>query len=177
MTLGTTTEERTKKSPSAPRRRRGALAPYALTAPALLVLTGVLGYPLVKLLILSFQQWGLKQIFSGSSSAPFVGFKNYTRILTDSFFWTVVERTVLVAAAMVVGSMVVGVGVALLMQRVPGRCRGLMTFALVLAWAVPHPVATSRSGSSPSTGWRTRPSSRGRTCSRSTRSSGRTTPR
>ena len=142
MTLGTTTEERTERRASAPRRRRGAFAPYTLTAPALLVLVGVLGYPLVKLLILSFQQWGLNQIFSGNGSAPFVGFKNYTRILTDSFFWTVVERTVLLAAAMVSLSMLAGVGVALLMQRVPRWCRGLITFSLVLAWAVPHPVAT-----------------------------------
>jgi N,N'-diacetylchitobiose transport system permease protein len=131
------------RPPLAPRRRRrGALAPYTLSAPALLVLIGVLGYPLVRLLILSFQQWGLAQIFSGDGSAPFAGFKNYSRILTDGFFWTVVERTLLVAAAMVVCSMAAGVGVALLMQRVPRWCRALITFALVLAWAVPHPVAT-----------------------------------
>src|SRR5205823_1689573 len=57
---------RARRPPLAPRRRRrGALAPYTLSAPALLVLIGVLGYPLVRLLILSFQQWGLAQIFSG----------------------------------------------------------------------------------------------------------------
>jgi N,N'-diacetylchitobiose transport system permease protein len=142
MTLGLTSRTATEKATRAPRRRRGALAPYTLATPALVVLAGVLGYPLIRLLILSFQQWGLNQIFSGSGSAPFAGLKNYRRILTDGFFWTVVERTLLVAAAMVVLSMVAGVGVALLMQRVPRWCRGVMTFALVLAWAVPHPVAT-----------------------------------
>jgi N,N'-diacetylchitobiose transport system permease protein len=105
------------------------------------VLIGVLGYPLVKLVILSFQQWGLAQIFSGGG-ASFAGLKNYSRILTDNFFWTVVQRTLLVAVAMVIGSMAAGIGVALLMQRVPKWVRGVITFALVLAWAVPHPVAT-----------------------------------
>lgn len=124
------------------RAARRSPTPYGLLTPALVVLAGVLGYPMVRLLILSFQQWGLDQIFGSDSGAPFVGFRNYTRILKDDFFWTVLERTFLVAAAMVSLSMVCGVGVALLMRRVPAWCRGLMTFALVLAWAVPHPVAT-----------------------------------
>jgi N,N'-diacetylchitobiose transport system permease protein len=133
-------------APPAPRSRqrasRAGITPYALATPALLVLAGVLGYPLVRLLILSFQQWGLEQIFNPGSGAPFVGLANYRRIFSDGFFWTVLERTVLVAAAMVVVSMVAGVAVALLMQAVPAWCRWLMTFALVLAWAVPHPVST-----------------------------------
>jgi N,N'-diacetylchitobiose transport system permease protein len=124
------------------RARRGGTTPYALATPALLVLVGVLGYPLVRLLILSFQRWGLEQIFNPGSGAPFVGLANYRRIFSDGFFWTVLERTVLVAGAMVVLSMVAGVAVALLMQVVPAWCRWLMTFALVLAWAVPHPVST-----------------------------------
>jgi N,N'-diacetylchitobiose transport system permease protein len=125
-----------------PKVRRAGITPYALATPALLVLAGVLGYPLVKLAILSFQQWGLEQIFNPGAGAPFVGLGNYRRIFSDGFFWTVLERTVLVAAAMVVVSMVAGVAVALLMQVVPAWCRWLMTFALVLAWAVPHPVST-----------------------------------
>lgn len=126
------------------RRRPGrvGITPYALATPALLVLAGVLGYPLVKLVVLSFQQWGLEQIFNPGTGAPFVGLANYRRIFSDGFFWTVLERTVLVAAAMVVVSMVAGVVVALLMRVVPAWCRWLMTLALVLAWAVPHPVST-----------------------------------
>ncbi|BFU43313.1 sugar ABC transporter permease [Krasilnikovia sp. MM14-A1004] len=128
------------------RRRRAGLTPYALAAPALLVLIGVLGYPLVKLVVLSFQQWGLAQIFNPDAGPPFAGLDNYRRIFGDRFFWTVLERTVLVTAAMVVLSMVVGVAVALLMQAVPAWCRWLMTFSLVLAWAVPHPVSTEMFG-------------------------------
>jgi N,N'-diacetylchitobiose transport system permease protein len=132
-----------------PRRRRGTGpggrgggTPYALAAPALLVLVGVLGYPMAKLVVLSFQTWGLAQIFNPDAGPSFAGLANYRRIFSDGFFWTVLERTVLVAAAMVVLSMAVGVAVALLMQVVPGWCRWLMTFALVLAWAVPQPVST-----------------------------------
>ncbi|GAB1646362.1 sugar ABC transporter permease [Krasilnikovia sp. MM14-A1259] len=106
------------------------------------MLAGVLGYPLVKLVVLSFQRWGLAQIFNPDAEPSFAGLDNYRRIFSDRFFWTVLERTVLVAAAMVVLSMLVGVAVALLMQVVPAWCRWIMTFSLVLAWAVPHPVAT-----------------------------------
>ena len=126
-----------------PRRRpHGRYTPYALAFPALAVLVGVLGYPMVKLVILSFQQWGLAQIFDPDAGPSFVGFANYRRIFADPFFWTVLLRTVLVAAVMVVLSMAAGLGVALLMRRVPAWCRWLMTFSLVLAWAVPHPVST-----------------------------------
>ena len=97
---------------------------------------------MVKLLILSFQKWGLAQIFDPDAGPQFAGLDNYQRIFSDSFFWTVLLRTVLVATAMVVLSMLAGLGVALVMGRVPGWCRWLMTFSLVLAWAVPHPVST-----------------------------------
>jgi N,N'-diacetylchitobiose transport system permease protein len=53
-----------------------------------------------------------------------------------------VERTVVVGTAMVVCSMVIGVSIALLMERVPSWCRRLMAFSLVLAWAVPIPVSS-----------------------------------
>jgi N,N'-diacetylchitobiose transport system permease protein len=126
------------------RRRRSSsyYTPYALATPALVVLIGVLGYPMVKLVILSFQKWGLAQIFDPDAGPQFAGLDNYQRIFSDSFFWTVLLRTVLVAAAMVVFSMLAGLGVALVMGRVPNWCRWLMTFSLVLAWAVPHPVST-----------------------------------
>lgn len=130
----------------ASRRGRGRLAPYGLIAPALVVLAGVLGYPLVRVVVLSFQEWGLNQIFNPNAGPKFVGFKNYSAIVKDSLFWAAVERTLVVGAVMVVVSMVVGVLIALLMQRVPNWLRYLITFSLILAWAVPSPVSTEMFG-------------------------------
>jgi N,N'-diacetylchitobiose transport system permease protein len=127
-------------SAPASRRSRPRL-PYLLILPAIVVLLTVIGFPLVRVVILSFQEWGIAQIFS-SASPPFVGVENYTRILSDPIFWTVVVRTLVLTAIMVTVSMVAGVGLALLMERVPAWVRGCMTFSLIMAWAVPTFVST-----------------------------------
>ncbi|NUT34626.1 MAG: sugar ABC transporter permease [Hamadaea sp.] len=94
------------------------------------------------MVVLSFQKWGLDQIFAEDPSAPFVGFDNYALILGDPAFWTVVLRTVILTTVMVAVSMVLGVLLALLMERLPTWVRGVLTFSLVLAWAVPTFVST-----------------------------------
>jgi N,N'-diacetylchitobiose transport system permease protein len=124
-----------------PRRRiRAALLPYALIAPAGLVLGLVLGYPLVKLILLSFQKFGLAQQFG--VPAPFVGLDNYQRILNDPEFWTVLVRTVLFCAVNVLLTVLAGSALALLAQRV-GRVLRLGLFTtLLLVWAMP-PVSST----------------------------------
>ncbi|MEU6852881.1 sugar ABC transporter permease [Actinacidiphila alni] len=125
-----------------PARRRTDRTPYLLIAPSLVVLLGVLAYPLVKVVILSTQKWGVAQIFSASGAPSFVGADNYSKLLGDSEFWTVLLRTVVLTVAMVGLSMTIGFGVALLMRRVPDWCRRGITFALVMAWAVPTFIST-----------------------------------
>lgn len=129
------------KRPGAKNTRRRPRLPYLLIAPAILVSAAVLGYPLLQVIILSFQKWGLAQIFT-HAPPDYVGLDNYTRILSDGEFWTVLVRTLVLTAVMVIGSMVIGVLVALLMERVPGWVRGCITFSLIMAWAVPSFIST-----------------------------------
>src|SRR4051812_23406817 len=77
-----------------------AFTPWLLLAPCLLVLVLVLGYPMVKLGILSFQDYKKPQLW-GFKPATWVGFDNYRAILQDGEFWDVVVRTVLFAASAV----------------------------------------------------------------------------
>ena len=69
------------------RRARG-LTPYALMVPALGALVLALGYPLVRQVSLSFQDYGLEQQFG--APAEQVGLDNYRALLTDSYLWTLV---------------------------------------------------------------------------------------
>jgi len=140
--------ETRRRLPSSPRRapeagRQGArarrlrpLVPYALLAPSLLVLAGVLGYPLYRLVVLSFQQYGLRELFSGTEGR-FIGLRNYRAILSDTFFWTVVARTVVFAVVCVGLTMVLGTLVALLLRRLGKGMRLLVTARLMAAWATP----------------------------------------
>ncbi|MEU2153978.1 sugar ABC transporter permease [Streptomyces sp. NPDC019396] len=127
------------------RRRRtggGTALPWALLAPCLLVLLLVLGYPLARLVTLSFQKFGQPQLW-GFQEPESVGFANFTRILGDSEFWSVVVRTVVFAGGAVVLTMVLGMLIALLLQRVSRWVRTLINIALVASWGMPVIVATA----------------------------------
>lgn len=128
--------------PSAPepRRRRGGLTPYALLVPATIVLGAIIGWPLIQLFVMSFQEFGRAQVFG--AAAPFVGLDNYVAVLTDGRFWDVLGRSVLFCIVNVVLTMVGGTLVALLMMRLPAFFRTLMSIGLLLAWAMPALTAT-----------------------------------
>lgn len=137
MTTHPLAPPRAPKASVAARRRRinAALLPYWLLAPATLVLVLILGYPLVRLVLLSVQKFGLKQQFG--APADFAGLDNYQRILTDRQFWVVLGRTVAFCAETVILTMVIGMLVALLIQRVGSVLRVLLMSALLLVWAMP----------------------------------------
>ena len=80
--------------------RGGAGVPWLLLAPCLLILLLVLGYPLVRLVTLSFQKFGQPQLW-GFKDPESVGFGNFSKILGDSEFWTVVVRTAVFAVSAV----------------------------------------------------------------------------
>ncbi|MEU9667052.1 sugar ABC transporter permease [Streptomyces bobili] len=134
--------------PSAPRRPRpkaasaGAGTPWLLLAPCLLILVLVMGYPLVRLVTLSFQKFGQSQLW-GFQPAESVGFDNFTNVLSDSEFWSVVVRTIVFAAGCVIFTMVIGMLIALLLQRVSGWVKTLINIALVASWGMPIIVATT----------------------------------
>jgi N,N'-diacetylchitobiose transport system permease protein len=126
--------------PRVRRRWRARAFPYLLTAPAVLVLAIVLGYPLVRLAVLSFQHFGLRQQFG--APPDWVGFENYRRILSDNEFWHVLWRTVAFCLVNVALTMAIAMAVAVLLTRVPRHLRLIMSIALMLAWATPPLTAT-----------------------------------
>ncbi|MFI8351027.1 carbohydrate ABC transporter permease [Streptomyces sp. NPDC085596] len=122
--------------------RGGAATPWLLLAPCLLILAGVMGYPLVRLVTLSFQEFGQSQLW-GFKEPESVGFGNFTKVLGDGDFWQVVLRTIVFAAGAVVVTMVLGMLIALLLQRVSGWVKTLINIALVASWGMPVIVATT----------------------------------
>ncbi|MET7674598.1 carbohydrate ABC transporter permease [Streptomyces seoulensis] len=132
--------------PPRPRRpasaKGGAATPWLLLAPCLLILAGVMGYPLVRLVTLSFQKFGQSQLW-GFQEPESVGFANFSKVLGDSDFWQVVLRTVVFTAGAVVFTMVLGMLIALLLQRVSGWVKTLINIALVASWGMPVIVATT----------------------------------
>lgn len=116
-----------------------AAVPYLLVAPVVLAIGAILGYPLYRLVTLSFQRYGLPELIQREGA--WIGLDNYRSVLGDSLFWETLLRTVVFTAANVGLTMVLGVLVALLLLRVSTVVRVLLTTGLVLVWAMPAVVA------------------------------------
>lgn len=124
------------------RRSPRPVLPYLLIAPALLALIAVLGYPLVDMVTLAFQDMTRKELFSGETP-PWVGFDQFRTILGDRFFWTVTARTALFTVVCVTLTMVCALLVALLMRRAAPWARAVLAGVLVAVWAMPVMVAAA----------------------------------
>ena len=139
-TTTTTTATGAPQAPAVAPRRRSSRLPYVLLLPTVVVLAAMLGYPLVRLGIMSMQEYGLPQVFG--QPAPWVGFANFRAILEDSYFWTVLWRTLLFCFVNVVLTMVLGVLIALLLDALGTRMRVFVSASLIVAWAMPALTAT-----------------------------------
>lgn len=122
------------------RRRRFPWAPLALLTPALIMLVVFIGWPLVQLVIMSFQEFGRAQIFG--APPEFIGLGNYAAVLTDPEFWAVLVRSVALCVVSVVATMVLGVVIALMMTKLGAVMRTAVSVSLLLAWAMPALTAT-----------------------------------
>jgi N,N'-diacetylchitobiose transport system permease protein len=114
-------------------------APYALVAPAILVIAAILAYPLYYLVRLSLQRYGLFQLIA--HKGEYVGLQNFGTLLHDPVFWHTLVRTVIFTFANVSLTIVLGTLVAMLCVKVAKVVRLMIMSALVFAWAMPVVVA------------------------------------
>jgi N,N'-diacetylchitobiose transport system permease protein len=122
------------------RRRRVRPLPYLLLLPATVALVLMLGYPILRLVTLALQKFGLKQQFG--APADWVGLKNFRTIFGDAEFWAVLRRTIVFCAVNVVLTMVIGLAIAVLLRRLGRKMRLLTMLGLMLAWSMPALTST-----------------------------------
>jgi len=126
--------------PAAPsrgaRRRREIGLAYLLMVPAVLLMGGVLLYPV------AWEVWvGLTDLSPLNDEGPrFVGLANYRHLAADPQFWKAATVTVVYAAVTSVAKLALGLGFALLLAR-PFRGRALVFLAIFLPWAYPAGVS------------------------------------
>ncbi|MER7412320.1 MULTISPECIES: carbohydrate ABC transporter permease [Streptomyces] len=127
---------RTGAPRTGPRRLQGRWTPWLYLAPALVVLGGLLVYPIYQLGLISFLEYTQAQV-SGGEPTSFRGIDNYTALFGDAQFWSVLLATVLFAAACVLGTLAVGCALAVLLTRVRAVPRLVLMLAALGAWATP----------------------------------------
>lgn len=119
----------------APRRRRRSLGAYWLLLPAVVLLLVAEGYPLVRQVIMSFQEFGRAQQFG--APPEWVGLDNYRVLFSDPQMWAVVLRSLNFCLVAVSLTMLLGTAIALVMLRVDRTPRVLLQVSMLLCWAMP----------------------------------------
>jgi len=112
-----------------------------LIAPSLIALGLILGFPIYKLISLSFERYGLAEIIAGKG--VFVGLENFKETFTDPEFWKILKRTLIFTLGMVSVSIVVGAWLAHLMVKMHPGIRYVLNSVLILVWAMPQLVSIS----------------------------------
>jgi ABC-type sugar transport system permease subunit len=119
----------------AQRRRTSGLL---LVLPALVVLAGVILYPIARSILLSFQE---AKLSAGALGTAWVGGENYRRIPEDEAFAIALRNSAFFTVAEVLLVIAIALGVALLLNTKAGRHPLYITILLV-PWAI-APVANA----------------------------------
>jgi multiple sugar transport system permease protein len=90
---------------------REGLAAWFLCGPAVLLMAGLLLGPLLTVALLSLTDYQL-----GASTWHFVGLGNYAELFEDRVFWRSLTNTLVYVGLVVPGSVLLGLGVALLIE-------------------------------------------------------------
>ena len=113
---------------------------WLLCAPAVIVMLGVTGYPIIYAIWLSLERYNLEL----PQQVKFIGFANYGAVLSSSYWWTALEVTLIITVFSVAITLVLGMLLAQLMHRTifgRGTVRtaalipyGIVTVAAAYGW-------------------------------------------
>src|SRR5262245_59031011 len=107
---------------------------YLFLLPALLVILGLVGYPFVNAIIMTFQ--------NKTAGAPgrFIGLANYRELLANPVFWRMIFNTVIYTGFGVGIKFFVGLSMALVLNQ-ERRCNNLFRSFLLIPWAIPTVIS------------------------------------
>lgn len=94
--------------------RANRMTPYLFLAPAGIVLIVALFYPICYMIYASFLDWNPSQRIG---EADFIGLRNYTKLFSDAAFRESMWVTIKFSMVVVTIEMILGVGLALLLDR------------------------------------------------------------
>ncbi|MDQ0424399.1 carbohydrate ABC transporter permease [Cellulomonas iranensis] len=114
------------------RARQEARLGLLLSAPAIFVLVAVVGYPILQAVWDSLFSYKL----TNPDARHFVGLGNFTLILGDPIWWQALGVTVLITVVTVAVELVLGFGLALVMNNALQRLRPALRTAILIPYAI-----------------------------------------
>lgn len=128
MTYGATADQTERPR----RRRRRNTLPYVLAFLIVGYLSVFILFPIIQQFLTSFSNNVV-----GVDQVRWVGLRNYERLFQDDDFWTAVRVTFVYMVFVVIGSVLLGLAAALLLNRA-FRGRTLARSAIAIPWAFPE---------------------------------------
>ena len=124
-----------RKEKTAPRFQKGE-EPFAffMVVPSVIVIFGVMLYPIIYSFILSFNKLNL-----ATRTLQFTGLKNYIAMAGDAEFFQAIAATLIFTVITVSFEMVLGMGMALVLNKDFRGC-GFLRGVMILPWALPSVV-------------------------------------
>jgi multiple sugar transport system permease protein len=117
------------------KRKQDQITAYIFVVPLLIIIVGLVAYPFVESIILSFMQK-----YVGVDKQTFVGFDNYVNLIQDRIFRQAFKNTLIWTFATVIFKLILGMCMALILNqrfRMSGIIRGL----LLIPWIMPTPIS------------------------------------
>lgn len=112
--------------------------PYLLVLPAVVLVVGVVVYPVASGIWYAFHDVTLRTLNRGT--VTFVGTRNFERAFADPVFWLAARNTVVWVTLNVVAQLGLGLALALLLNR-PRWAIGFFRSGILVPWVVPSVVA------------------------------------
>lgn len=106
------------------------LQPYLYIAPVMILLLLMFGYPLIKSIVMSFQDYKLSRL----DKVSWNNFKNYAAMFSDKNFGLLLKNSVIYVVAAVLAQFLLGLGLALALNG-KFKGRGIYQSIVFLPWA------------------------------------------
>jgi multiple sugar transport system permease protein len=144
-TLDSATRSERPSTSAAPARPRGgrlgeAAGKILFVVPAAIAIIVLFGYPVVKNITMSFQDYGLRTFFTGD--APWIGWQNYATVFTDHVFTKAVVNTALFTVGSIVFQFIAGMLLALFFHK-NFPLNGVLRALFLLPWLIPLIVGSA----------------------------------
>jgi multiple sugar transport system permease protein len=124
-------------TPTSGTKRRVSITRFShwlFVAPAVVYVALFFGYPIVKNVIMGFQDYSTSTFFTGV--APWVGISNYVTVISSGIFTTAVVNTALFTIGSIAGQFVIGLLLALFFKR-RFPLSGVLRALILLPWLLP----------------------------------------
>ncbi|PWV55176.1 carbohydrate ABC transporter permease [Nocardiopsis sp. L17-MgMaSL7] len=118
--------------------RSRTLMKWLFITPALLYMLLFFGYPLIRNVVMSFQDYSFATYFTGES--PFNGLENWRLVFANELFTASLWHTLLFTLGSLAGQFSIGMALAVFFSR-RFPLSGLMRSLLLLPWLIPMVVA------------------------------------